>query len=217
VYVDLEKNITLTSIGQVNQIVIPIDKYRSLKRDSWWTLWTNKIDYFEYQVNQFGIKYPLIRETFSYFVGLAETSIALYKNSNIITNEYLYLSHKRIKKGYLQDDLYNPLNIVLDFRMRDACEYFKDCFFNDDNIYNDVITYINNNHFSNQEVILFLTRMIYPSYYFDIYEDILSSKTDEKSLERIIFRISSYESFIKKLYLTLKNYYNIPNIEWLNK
>ena len=30
----------------------------SLKRDNWFSLWTEKIDYFEYQVSQFGKKFP---------------------------------------------------------------------------------------------------------------------------------------------------------------
>ena len=70
----------------------------SLKRDNWFSLWTEKIDYFEYQVSQFGKKFPLLRESFSYFVGMAETSICFLKNINTNYNPTLSLSHGRIKK-----------------------------------------------------------------------------------------------------------------------
>ncbi len=216
VYVDLEKKITLTAIGQLSIINIPVIDNSPLKRNDWFSLWTNKIDYFEYQVNQFGIKYPIIRETFSYFVGLAETSIALFKNTNI-NNNALYIAHKRIKKTYTIDDLYNPLNIILDYRMRDACEYFKDAFFNDYHIDEEIVVYINNAHFSSEEMALFLARMIFPSFYFDVYEQILSEKQTEKALDKVVLKIVEYEDFLKRLYNLTKKYYNIPNIEWLNK
>jgi len=216
VYVELEKKITLTMIRQLNSISIPFMDNNPLRRDDWWSLWTNKIDYFEYQVNQFGIKYPLIRETFSYFVGLAETSISLFKNTDI-NNKNLFLAHKRIKRSYTTDDLFNPLNIILDYRMRDACEYFKDSFFNDYPISEEIIIYLNNAHFSNEEMTLFLARMIFPSFYFDVYEQILSEKQNEKALEKVIIKINEYEKLLKQLYNLIKKYYNIPNIEWLNK
>jgi hypothetical protein len=216
VYVDLEKSITLTDIRQFNSVTIPIMENQSIRRDNWWELWTNKIDYFEYQVNQFGIKYPLIRESFSYFVGLAETSIAIFKNSQSTENNYLYLCHKRIKTNYTQDDLYNPLNLIMDYRMRDVCEYFKDGFFNSLFSEEDIYSYINASQFSQSEVLLFLARMIYPSAYFDVYESILSDSIEEKALEHIIFKTIRYEEFIKRLYKYIKKYYDIPNIEWLN-
>ena len=40
-------------------------------------MWIRKIDYFEYQISQFGKKYPIIRESFNYYVGLAENGISL--------------------------------------------------------------------------------------------------------------------------------------------
>lgn len=217
VYVDLEKNITLTDIIHFNSISIPIMDNQALRRDDWWQLWTNKIDYFEYQVNQFGIKYPLIRESFSYFVGLAETSITLFKNTQSINTLNLTLSHKRIKASYTQDDLYNPLNLVLDYRMRDVCEYFKDAFFNDKIVEEEIYDYLNNIQFNKNEAVFFLARMIYPSFYFDIYENIISDKIEEKALEQIIFKVTSYEKFLKRLYLNIRRYYDIPSIEWLNQ
>lgn len=36
-------------------------------------MWVQKIDYFEYQVSQMGKKYPVIRESSIYYVGLAES------------------------------------------------------------------------------------------------------------------------------------------------
>jgi hypothetical protein len=100
--------------------------------------------------------------------------------------------------------------------MRDACEYFKDAFFNDIPIEESIYNYLNSSQLSKEEAILFLARMIYPSFYFDIYEEIIHGSIDEKALESVIFKIINYEKLIKKIYNYLKRYYDFPNIEWLN-
>ena len=39
--------------------------------------------------------------------------------------------HKRIKLNSTLFDLYNPLNLIIDFKVRDFAEYIKDCLIND--------------------------------------------------------------------------------------
>ena len=54
-----------------NNILISKDKCR------WQDLWIKKIDYYEYQINQFKKKYPYLYQTFSYYSGLTESAIML--------------------------------------------------------------------------------------------------------------------------------------------
>ena len=62
-YILMEINNSIKELN-VNEIIkinnISIVNFNKLRRDNWYTLWTNKIDYFEYQINQIGKKYPLL-------------------------------------------------------------------------------------------------------------------------------------------------------------
>ena len=203
------KELNLNEIIKINNISIV--NFNKLKRDNWYTLWTNKIDYFEYQINQIGKKYPIIRESFNYYIGLAETAISLIKSIN---NEsiYLSLSHKRINNVF---DLYNPLNLIIDVRIRDICEYFKFCFFENKNIFKELELFLNYNKMSYNESVYFLARMLFPTYYFDLYEKIIANEVKEEEIKKIISKVDKYEKLLKYIYLNFKN--NNLYIEWLEK
>ena len=203
------KELNLNEIIKINNISIV--NFNKLRRDNWYTLWTNKIDYFEYQINQIGKKYPIIRESFNYYIGLAETAISLIKSIN---NEsmYLSLSHKRINNAF---DLYNPLNLIIDVRIRDICEYFKFCFFENKNIFKELEVFLNYNKMSYNESIYFLARMLFPTYYFDLYEKIIANEVKEEEIKKIISKVDKYEKLLKYIYLNFKN--NNLYIEWLEK
>jgi hypothetical protein len=221
-----EENYTLLKIVSDKNIInydqifklnsITFDKNENiLRRDNWYKLWTNKVDYFEYQLNQVGKKYPLIRQSFSYYVGLAENAISLF-NMTDKDKLILCLSHKRIKYNSTTYDLYNPLNFVIDYRIRDICEYFKDSFFNNKNVYDDIQKYLFYNNLSYDESCLFFSRMLYPSYYFDIYEKVLMDSTLENNLNKILSKTLDYEKLLKKVYYLLRQNNKLPLIEWLN-
>ena len=64
---------------------------------------------------------------------------------------------------------------------------------------------------------ILFARIIYPSFYFKLYDEILSKKKEEKELNSIIKRIDEYELYLSNIYLYLRKYYDIPMIEWLKK
>lgn len=214
IFVTKEK-IQINDIIQFNNINYVMENTK-LKRDNWDKLWSDKVDYLEYQVNQMGKKYPLIRQSFSYYVGLAENAIILVKNTSR-EKIPLSLSHRRILYSDTTYNLYNPLNVVFDLRIRDVCEYFKSCFFNNQDILNEVRMYLYYNKLDYNESCFFLARMLFPTYYFDIYEKIINNEIDESKLNSIISKVKEYELFLKNIYLFLKNSVNIPDIEWLAK
>lgn len=188
-----------------------------LKRHDWYALWTNKIDYFEYQVSQLSKKYPRIRESFSYFIGLAETSISLYKilsNTNSIT---LSIAHKRMRGRDTLFDLYNPLNYILDISSRDASEYFKSTFMEQDDIINEIIYYLSYSNLNEYECQMFFVRLLFPTFYFDIYEDVITGDEKEKELLKATTHIEKYERMLRQVYQYLRTTIYLPEIEWLSK
>ena len=214
-YSEMNEEITLENIIQFSNVTENIIDKSDLKRNNWYELWINKIDYFEYQVNQLGKKFPLIRESFSYYAGMLETGISLLINTNLI-NINTCICHNRIKKNNTLFDLYNPFNFIVDSRIRDTAEYFKEQFKYKDP-YSDIINYLEYNNLEADEIVLFYIRMFYPSFYFDLYEDIMSNKQEEKELKKILDKTEEYEILLKRLYIYINNRVKLPDIEWIKK
>ncbi|MFV0250413.1 MAG: hypothetical protein ACK5HP_05230 [Bacilli bacterium] len=211
----LEEKITLEYIEIFSNITYNIDNL-NLKRNNWKELWSNKLDYFEYQLSQFGQNKPIIRESFHYFEGLAENAISLLNQAtnSKITN---VISHKRLKCNLTAFEFYNPLNFIIDFKVRDSCEYFKDLAVNKKDIYSIIEQYILESNFSYDEYLYFFIRLLYPTPYFDCFERIIENKSDEDNLKQIILSVNENELLLKKVYKLLSNYINMPDIEWLKK
>ena len=178
---------------------------------NWKQLWKEKLDYYQIQLDETGIKYPLLKQSFSYYLGLSEIAINILNYVNYDNINYC-ISHKRLEKT---NDLFNPLNIIIDNKSRDIAEYIKIKYFTDDITSSQVVDFIKKSSFSKDEIYLLMSRLIYPSYYFDIYEKIYNGNDSEKDLNKIIKRNASYEAFLKEIYNYIKFLYNIPQIEFL--
>lgn len=184
------------------------------KKVSWKQLWEEKIDYFEYQISEIGVKYPMIRESVSYYIGLTELSISLL---NEVEKCSMCLCHKRVNLKDTTFEFYHPFNLTFDSLIRDPSEYFKQkFFFENENIEEEIINYLNLIQNDN-DLKLFFIRMLYPSYYFDIYEQIVSGNIEEKKIIAITSKNEEYEKLLSNLYKYLKNYSILPEIEWLKK
>lgn len=209
------KELKLSIISNLSNIKLP--EIKSLERNNWEILWSNMIDYYESQIGQNEKKYPLIRESFDYFIGLGENAISYLVNTKKEvqkeTNDNKVLSHNS-----LYNSLYDPLNIIIDHKSRDVAEYIKISFFNNNkNIFKELDEYFFYNRYSLYGIRVLYARIIYPSFYFKLYDEIFREKKEEKELNKIINRINEYEIYLKDIYLYLNKYYNIPNIEWLKK
>lgn len=209
--------ITTGDILYFSLIYIEPKYLNELKRNDWNHMWSKKIDYFEYQVSQFGLRYPVIRESINYYLGMAENCISLFSYLNINYYPQLSVGHNRIKirEGYLE--LYNPLNFIIDNRVRDLSEYIKDKFFFAKYTKEEAEADISKFSFNNIEYSLLFVRLLYPSYYFDCYEEVLRGIKDEKELLKIISKSKSYIIFLKNLYNFIKPISNMPDIEWIMK
>lgn len=201
--------ISLNEITSFSNIILNSNEIFKQKK-----LWEDKNDHLEYQIKQLKNRYPLIKESFNYFLGLAETSIQLL---NEIGNQKYYttIAHKRINFNDSALELYNPLNLIIDTKVRDIAEYLKSKFFNDNTIEQEIKEIFKNYNFTVTEYYLFLARMFYPTYYFDLYEEIIKGKKKEVEIKKIINKAQDYELVLKNLYNNLKKIIPISSIEWL--
>lgn len=213
IYANTLKSISLSEISFLNGTL-----YKEKINVNWGMLWSRKIDYLEDLINENGKKYPIIVDSFNYFVGMAENAISYY-NSILIDNNYKYVvSHKIIRINDTIEALYNPLNITFDYRVRDLAEYIKNSFFNkNQNIISELKEYLLNNNLSLMEIKLLVARLLYPSFYFDMYEDILIDEKEEKIIIDVISKLDRYEEYLGKIIGFLKESYNIEEIMWLKK
>lgn len=209
------KELKLSIISNLSNIKLP--EIKSLERNNWEVLWSNMIDYYESQIGQNEKKYPLIRESFDYFIGLGENAISYLVNTKKEVQKEIN-DNKVLSHNSLYNSLYDPLNIIIDHKSRDVAEYIKISFFkNNKNIFKELDEYFFYNRYSLYGIRVLYARIIYPSFYFKLYDEIFREKKEEKELNKIINRINEYEIYLKDIYLYLNKYYNIPNIEWLKK
>lgn len=210
----MDETVKLEEITSFQDHLMYIDITKAMNTSNWGELWSKKNDYFEYQMNQFGVKYPIIRNSFAYYIGLAEAGIALfytYKSENIP----LYLAHKRLKKDSTRYDLYDPFNLIVDVRVRDSAEYFKSRYLEENDIFLEIKTYLEEENLTEEEKLMFFIRMFYPSFYFDRYEEIMDNQLDDHLLEDTIKKSNHYDLLLKEIYNYLLEEIHLPYISWL--
>lgn len=213
IYVNVKKNILLEEINFISNSL----EGKNININ-WGKLWEDKIDYLEDLIGENGKKYPIMVDSFNYFVGMAENAISYYNSIVFDSNYKITISHKKIRLDDTIEALYNPLNIIFDFRVRDVAEYIKFSFFNNNtNIFNEIKIYLKNNYLSLTEVKLLVSRLLYPSFYFDMYDDIMIDEKEEKILTFILSRLNDYEIYLKKVIELLANNYDIEEIMWIKK
>lgn len=213
IYINPKKEISLNEISHINNSL-----YTENLNIDWGQLWSKKIDYLENLIHENGKKYPLITDSFNYYVGLAENAISYYNNIEKNDNQKYYITHKKIKINDTIESLYNPLNIIFDYKVRDLAEYIKISFFkNNKNIFNELSIYLKNNNLSQRDIKLLISRILYPSFYFYMYEDIIIDEKEEKIILKLIERTDNYELYLLNIISFLKRIYDIEEIKWLKK
>ena len=192
-----------------------------LYRNNWGTLWMQKIDYFEYQIRELALNKPVVKDSFSYYIGLAENAISYVNNINARfpnVSSTVVLAHRRVFYPNYKLNFFNPLSFIFDLEVRDVAEYLKAMFFAIDTEYEvleDLKSYLSIRSLSVYDASMLYARLLYPSYYFDIYEEVMNKERDEEDLVRVIKKVDLYEDFLKKAYLEITKYALIERIDWL--
>ena len=200
-----------------NYNIIDENQYSSLSRTNWYELWTKKIDYILYQREHIRGKYNIIDEYLDYYIGLAEVAISYYKATVNTYNKKgsVVLSHRRIRNA-LKKEYYNVDDLIIDYPVRTLSEYLKYKFFNDNINMKDlsiIFLKINYDEYLNR---LLFSRMLFPSYFFDIYERVVNDDYSQKELITIVKKIKKYEEFLKNIFYFINKKTRIPTIDWLS-
>lgn len=219
---NIKQEYDIKDMIKLNNTLILTPNKSNLYRNSWAKLWSDKIDYFEYQIHELGKDKEIILDSFSYYIGLGENAISYVNN---ISNKYkktpldrICLSHRRINYPNYKLNYLNPLSFIFDLEIRDIAEYIKSAFFKEA----DALSYLKETlkitKFSTYSLELLYARLLYPSYYFDIYEAIMNNLENEEKLIPIIEKADEYEEFLRNAYIEINKYTPIEGIDWiLNK
>ncbi len=217
---NLNEEYDIFDMVKISEKLVLNNNKSNLYRNNWGTLWSEKIDYFEYQVREFSIEKEVVKSSFSYYVGLAENAISYVNNTNMKYGGDAYrivLSHRRVFYPNYKLNYLNPLSFVFDLEVRDIAEYLKAMFFKKDVGFclDELSSYLKIRHLSLYEYQMLYARLLYPTYYFDVYEGVMNKNGDEEQLVNIIKKCDSYEEFLKKAYLEISKYAKIDKVEWI--
>lgn len=216
---DIYEEYDLPKMLKMNNTLILNPNKSNLYRNSWAKLWSDKIDYFEYQVHELGKGKEIILDSFSYYVGLGENAISYLNNTNRKYKktglDRVCLSHRRIKYPNYKLNYLNPLSFIFDLEVRDIAEYIKSAFFEGENALSYLKESLAITRFSIYSLELLYARLLYPSYYFDIYEKIMNEEEEEEKLISIIEASDDYEEFLKSAYIEINKYAPIEGISWI--
>ncbi|MCI8548672.1 MAG: hypothetical protein HFJ38_07310 [Bacilli bacterium] len=189
-----------------------------LLRSDWAHLIEKKIDYIEYQRQHFNKKYFILDSSLDYYIGMSENAIS-YIHHTIDSDQKnqldrLVVSHRRILDNS-RLSFYNPLDIIIDHPVRDICGYLKYLFVKDVYNMNTLTQLFNSIHLSSYGYRLLFGRMLYPSFYFDLYEKIVNEKEREEQIVVIIKRQKEYENYLSTIYNLINKKIKIPSIDWI--
>lgn len=217
---NLNEEYDIFDMVKISEKLVLNNNKSNLYRNNWGTLWSEKIDYFEYQVRELSIEKEVVKSSFSYYVGLAENAISYVNNTNMKYGMDVYrivLSHRRVFYPNYKLNYLNPLSFVFDLEVRDIAEYLKAMFFQKDISFclDELSSYLKIRHLSLYEYQMLYARLLYPTYYFDVYEGVMNKNGDEEQLVNIIKKCDSYEEFLKKAYLEISKYAKIDKVEWI--
>ena len=216
--VNINKPIFLSEISYLSSTLITYPK--ALMRSNWANLWISKIDYLEYHHEQNYQKYPLLSSSFNYFVGLSENAISYLNHTvaklNPEKSDIGVLSHDVILLDDTIYGLYDSQNIIIDHKARDLAEYIKLAFFRDNySIFDELDEYFKYHYFSFYGIQLVMARVLWPSFYFEIYDGVLRGQLNESAVLKITSRTLEYEKYLADVFSYFHKYYPIDDVAWL--
>ena len=60
-----------------------------------------------------------------------------------------------------------------------------------------------------------MARILYPSFYFEMYDAIINHQANESEVMRITSRIDEYENYLADIWKYFHKYYQIKDIPWI--
>lgn len=170
-------------------------------------LWYKKIDYIEYQLSELSDN-SVVNYSCDYYIGISEMLLQFLSNFLIEKpDRYLGLCHRRLK-DFKTIEFYNPLNVVFDVYVRDLALYVKSS-----KDYEYLENYLNQGNISTYLYYYLFVRLLLPSEYFNLLEEVLVDKKDNYQLIELINSVGEYEEFI----LNVCGIFKINLFYWIKK
>ena len=183
-------------------------------------LWDQRIEYIENQcLTNFNFDndaHLTLYEYTLYSIGQAINSLQYLADMNLdFKRKYSStLTHRRIKKMD-KYELFNPFNLIVDHSSRDLAELYKNDIISLDTLLNICAFY----SYSVDEYEYLLARLLFPTFIFDIVEDMENDKSSYDYTSDIYYAIAKSNSQLdklKSLYNALISKMNIRPINWIN-
>ena len=193
----------------------PIDK----EPYNWGELWSERLDYYEIQLRELGYNYQTVLNSFGMFSGLAENAILYFNMSKRMfnDNEVVGIVHNRMNYPCYLIDYNNPLNLVIDYNIRDIAEYIKAYLLSDAYDVNNVLLLLERLNVNNLMFNLLYSRLMYPTFYFDVFDKIILEDGKDSDIVCVLNVVDKYLDMLNKVYLKFKDKYSMLNVEWLNR
>lgn len=185
------------------------------------SLWIEKNKYLEQQILNFSMNKDELIQSFDYYMGLAENAIAIMKKiENKSEAKKEYVCHRRIYYPNNTINYYDPTNYVIDYKSRDIAEYIKSWFFKEENVkISEIESFIKKYKLNNLDLLILYARLIYPTYYFDVFEDLILSKDNAEAKQKllnIINKTKKYQQTITDIFEIYVQDSTLPYIKWIN-
>lgn len=186
---------------------------------NWNLLWSNRLDYYSLQIRELGYNYQTVLNSYGFFEGLAENAILYYNLSLKKYNEekIVAIVHNRMKYPCYAIDYNNPVHFVVDYYIRDICEYIKSYIISEEFILENVIKLLERLNTNKLMFNILYSRLLYPTFYFDEFDKIILENGVDKDIIPIISKTTIYLDTLRNIYMHFKDKYEMINIEWLNK
>ena len=195
-----------------NEIIdFPICIGGLINENNYWNeIWENRVVQLEKHKSELSLNKDIFY-ILNYYIGLIE--ICIY-NYNLLIRKYgqkngLSIQHNRIEFPMYSFSYYNPVNYLFDFEFRDFAEYLKMRFFYSDFSADEAISVIDNYNFDNFSINMFFVRLIYPTYFLELYDMQNKNNVYSDLFYDLLKKSSQYENFILKLITAMSSKYEI--------
>ena len=63
---------------------------------------------------------------------------------------------------------------------------------------------------------LVIARVLWPSFYFEVYDGVLRNQLNESAVLKITSRMNEYEKYLRDVFSYFRKYYPVEEVAWLN-
>ncbi|MCI5745584.1 MAG: hypothetical protein MR270_04805 [Erysipelotrichaceae bacterium] len=212
-------NVTVKDVVSMHQIWLNAFSYQ-INLQEIIILWDQRLEFIQNQclvnLNFDNEAHETLYRYTIYAIGFALNALQYLSDINIDFQRNYYLAtltHRRIKKMD-KENIFNPFNLIVDHSSRDLAELYK----NELISFEILISICKQYNYSVDEYEYLLARLLFPTFIFDVCEDIANDHTSYDYSSEIYYAIAKQKRQIE----LMKNYYkkinemiNIRPITWI--